>query len=309
MTISTSRLYSGTADLQSMLDLLVAVRPAERITDFPSVVDLRELLALPAVQDNTRLWFDAGDRLVGFALVDHYQNLRFEFDPQAVSPGIESEIVVWGEACIRRAMQATGEPLTLDASCRDDDTGRIALLERHGFIQEALRSLHMIRSLHEPIPTPQLPAGFSIRHVAGEHEVEDLVALHRAAFGTENMTVEERLAMMRVPDYDAELDLVAVAPDGRLAAYCMCLISQEENARTGRNEGYTDPVATHPDFQRRGLAKALLLTGLHKLKQCGMDAALLGTSSANTAMQRTAQAVGFRVQSTTLWFSKPVAYD
>ena len=200
----------------ALYDLLVAVRPAKRIADYPSAVDLRELLALPAVQDNTRLWFDAADRLVGFAFVDHYQNLRFEFDPQVLSPGIEAEIVAWGVDCIRRVMQATGESFTLDASCREDDTGYIALLERHGFIQEALRSVHMVRSLYDPIPAPHLPAGFSIRHVTGEHEVDALVALHRAAFGTEHMTVEERLAMMRVPDYELELDLVVVAPDGRL---------------------------------------------------------------------------------------------
>jgi len=286
-----------------MLGLLIAVRHAERIADYPGAVDLRELLALPVVQDNTRLWFDAADRLVGFALVDHYNNLCFEFG----DPGIEAEIVDWGVQCIRRAIQATGEALTLDASCSADNTGRRALLERHGFIQEAMRSVHMTRSLHGPFPVPQIPAGFSIRHVAGEHEVEALVALHRAAFGTENMTLEERLAMMRVPDYDAELDLVAVAPAGQLAAYCMCSISREENARTGRNEGYTDPVATHPDFQRRGLAKALLLMGLRTLQQRGIDTACLGTSSDNVAMQRTAQAAGFRVQSTTLWFSKPVS--
>ncbi len=288
-----------------MLDLLVAVRPAERIAGYPSAVDLRELLALSVVQDNTRLWFDADDQLVGFALVDHYNNLCFEFEDS----GIEAEIVDWGVQCIRRAMQATGEALTLDASCRADNTERLALLERHSFIREAQHSVHMVRSLHKPIPTPQLPAGFSIRHVTGEHEVEALVTLHRAAFGTETMTVEERLAMMRTPDYDVELDLVAVAPDGQLAAYCMVLISQEENAQTGRNEGYTDPVATHPDFRRHGLARALLLTGLHKLKQRGMDTACLGTSSENIAMQQAAQAVGFRVQSTTLWFSRPVSQD
>ncbi len=303
MTTLPSCPYSGLADLQLMLDLLVAARPAERIADYPGAVDLRELLALPVVQDNTRLWFDADNRLVGFALVDHYNNLLFEYSDS----GIEAEIVDWGVQCIRRAIQATGEEMTLDASCRADDTERRALLERHGSIQETLCSVHMTRSLHAPIPAPHLPSGFSIRHVTDEHEVEALVALHRAAFGTENMTVEERLAMMRAPDYEPELDLLAVAPDGRLAAYCMVSISQEENAQTGRNEGYTDPVATHPDFQRHGLAKALLLTGLHILQQRGIDTALLGTSSANVAMQRTAQAVGFQVQSTTLWFSKPVS--
>jgi ribosomal protein S18 acetylase RimI-like enzyme len=120
------------------------------------------------------------------------------------------------------------------------------------------------------------------------------------------MTIEERLAMMRVPEYEAALDLLAVAPDGSLAAYCMCTISQEENERTGRQEGYTDPVATHPDYQRLGLAQALLLTGCHELKQRGMETAVLGTSSQNIPMQRTAKAVGFQVQSTKLWFAKPV---
>jgi hypothetical protein len=33
---------------------------------------------------------------------------------------------------------------------------------------------------------------------------------------------------------------------------------------------------------------------------------VLGTGSDNIAMQRLAQAAGFRVRSATLWFSKPV---
>ena len=292
-----------------MLDLLLAARPAGRITDYPSMVDLHEVLALTHVQDNTRLWFDAQDQMVAFAFVDHYSNLWFEFDPQAAQPDTESEIVAWGVECVRRAIQERGKSQPLHASCHDDRIERIALLERHGFVRQKGHALHMVRSLNEPIPNPQVPAGFGIRHVTGEHEVEALVALHRAAFGTENMTVQERLAMMGVPEYDSELDLLAIAPEGRFAATCMCSISQEENERTGRNEGYTDPIATHPDFQRRGLARALLLAGFLKLKQRGMDVAGLGMSDKNMAMQRTAQAVGFRVQSTTLWFSKPVSQD
>jgi mycothiol synthase len=120
------------------------------------------------------------------------------------------------------------------------------------------------------------------------------------------MTVEERLSMMRVPEYDPELDLLAIAPDGKFAAYCTCAISQTENVNTGRNEGYIDTIATHPDFQRRGLARALLLTGLRLLKERGMDTAVLGTSSENMAMQPAAGAVGFDMQSTTLWFAKPI---
>jgi len=152
----------------------------------------------------------------------------------------------------------------------------------------------------------KLPTGFAIRHVAGEHEVEALVALHRAAFGTENLTVEDRLSWMRTPEYDPTLDLMAVTPDGALAAYCMCHISHEENARSGRSEGYTDPIATHPAFQLRGLARALLLTGLDLLRPRRVETAVLGTSSDNFAMQQTALSVGFCVQMTKLWFAKPL---
>ena len=299
------RPYSSAQDLQTMVDLLIAVRSPDRITDYPSIVDLQEALALPRVQDQTRLWF-AADKLVGFAFVDPYNNLSFEFDPQSAFPSTASEIIEWGMSCVLRVMQDCGGSSTLNTGCRGDDGERIALLKRHGFVEQEMRTLHLVRSLDEPLPEPHLPPGFHIRHVAGEHEVEALVALHRAAFATKKMTVALRLAMMRVPEYDSGLDLLVVAPDGRLAATCMCSISQEENARTGRKEGYTDPIATHPDFQRRGLARALLRTGFQKLRQRGMNTAVLHTSSKNVAMQQAAQAVGYRVGWTKLWFAKPV---
>lgn len=306
MTRLTSRLFGGPADTQAMIDFLLATREPARVTDFPSVVDLHELLALPVVQQNTRLWLDEQERLAGYAFVDHYQNLRFEFAEQHAPVDIVDEMVAWGETCLRRAMQASGAILTLDASCRADDETQIKRLEQHGFVRQQIRSLQMARSLHEPIPAPLLPAGFRIRSVTGEEEVEALVALHRAAFGSTEMTVEERLAMMRVPEYDPALDLLVIAPDGRFAATCFCAISSVENARSGRQEGYADPIATHPDFQRRGLARALLLAGLSLLRGRDLDTAVLGTSSDNIAMQKTAAAVGFQVVATTVWFAKAV---
>jgi ribosomal protein S18 acetylase RimI-like enzyme len=293
-------------DLQSMLDLLVSTRPADRITDFPGIVDLHELLALADVQENTRLWVDRNDHLAAFAFVDRYQNLQFEIEAHSASFDLEAQIVAWGVECVRSGILASGEAGTLDASCRADDIQRIELLERNGFARQAITSVQMARSLAAPIAAPELPAGFFIRSVAGEHEAPVLVELHRAAFGSEFMTIEERLAMMRVPDYDAALDLLVIAPDGRMAAYCLCSISQEENQRSGRKEGYTDPVATHPDFQGLGLARALLLHGLQMLKERGMDTARLGTSSDNLAMQRTAKAAGYQIISTRLWFTRPV---
>jgi mycothiol synthase len=299
----TSRPYAGADDLQKIVGLLCRVRPAEWIADYPGPTDLHELLSLPAVQANTRLWLDKG-QIVAFALVDSYNNLVFE--RREADSNLQAEMIDWGVEFVKRKPHGAEEPLTLDASCREADSDRIILLERHGFVRQPVRSLHLARSLREPIPPPTLPAGFEIRPLKGRDEVEEWVRLHRATFGTEHMTVGERLAMMSGTDYSPDLDLVMVGPGGRLAAYCMCQIFREENARTGRNEGYTDPVATHPAHQRRGLARALLLTGLRLLQERGVETATMGTSSENGKMQQAAKAVGFRVESATVWFAKPV---
>ncbi|MBN2051818.1 MAG: GNAT family N-acetyltransferase [Spirochaetales bacterium] len=303
---SESRLFRGAQDLQFMIDLVLRVRPARRITDYPSPEDLREVLSLAEVRRYTRLWFDAEEQPTGFAFVDQSNNLCFDFDRQRAGPGIEGEMVTWGEQCLRDRMAEGGNRITLDASCREDDREKVAFLEDCGFRRQNLRTLHLLRSLDQPIPEPRLPEGFSVRVVEGEHEAAALVELHRAAFGTEEMTVEERLAMMRVPGYNREMDLLVVAPDGRLAAYCLCSISEEENERTGRKAGYTDPVATRPEYRRLGLAKALLLTGLRALKARGMDTAALGTSSENESMLKAAESVGFRIESSWLWYAKVV---
>ena len=300
--LTTSRPYAGHADTVAMLDL-VRARPKERFDDFPGMIDLQELLGVEAIQASTRLWEDGERRVMGYAILDE-TSLICE-----VSPGTEAEvfpeIVAWAEERLRTIPHAEDAPRMLEASCREQDTVWLELLEHHGFVRQDEGAVHMRRSLVEALPDPILPPGFVIRPIAGEQEVEAHVTLHRAAWGTENMTVEYRLSMMRTPSYDQALDLVAAAPDGRLVAYCMCYISAEENELSGRRDGNTDPMCTRPDFQRRGLAKALMVTGMKLLRARGMEAARLSTRRDNIAMQRAAEGVGFQVDFRTVRLARP----
>ncbi|NJC98578.1 MAG: hypothetical protein C3F07_03945 [Anaerolineales bacterium] len=296
MSHITSRLYEGEKDLQVILDLLTKVRPEEHLSDYPVKVDIEEDLASETVRANTWLWFDEG-QTVGWAYVDVFNNLRWEVDSQ-YEEVLGAEIVAWGEACILKD-PTDGGTATLDASCRDA-AARISFLKRHGFRQTEDTSVHMTRTLSDPIPEPKLPQGFVLRPIKGTEEAEAVASMHRAAFGSDYMTTENRLAIMNTSEYDPSLDLLVIAPDGMVAAYCTCSVNDQTKV------GSSDPVATHPDHQRMGLARALLLRGMQILKERGMESAQLGTRGDNIAMQKTAESVGFTVKYQTIWFSKEV---
>ena len=263
--------------------------------------DLEESLSIRSVRATTRLW-RVDCKLVAFAFVDDYNNLRFEIDLHSSSEQLQKEIVAWGAACIRDRNAESGQDNTLDASFSAYDTWQIEMPEKHGFKREHVRTLRYSRSMYEDLPVHPLPAGFWLRRVKGEQEVEGLVDLHRAAFGTDNMTVEKRLAIMRVPGYQQELDLVVTAPNGELAACCICGLDEEDETI-----GYTDPLATHPRFQRLGLGSAIITAGMLTLKNRGARVVELGTSSQNLPMQKLAESLGFILVSEKLWFSKKVS--
>ncbi len=296
-----TRPYHHPDDLAAVLDL-VRARPASRVDDYPSLVDLQELLCQAEIQANSRLWFADGARLAGYAFNDHYPDfsgISFAFAPQYAETG--GEMITW---CLENFRQHRREQAAqIQLSVAPEDTDRIELLEAHGFKEEAWSLVKMTRPLSDLIPAPQLPEGFSIRSFRGEEEMDEWVALHRAAFGTQNMTVDHRRAWMQAPGYTPALDLVAVAPNGMLTAYVYYSFHPEENDLSGNQTGSVDSAGTLPIYRRMGLARALLLAGLPVLKACGMETASLTTASYNVAMQRAAYQTGFRQTGKILYYA------
>jgi mycothiol synthase len=297
MNTISSRTYKDETDMQVMLDLVAKTRPAKHINDYPVKVDIEENLASAVVRSNTRLWFE-NSQPVAWAYVDLFNNLRWEVESQ-LGEIIGAEIVEWGQSCIRKTL-AENQSAMLDASCSEDSSERISFLIKHGFSQTQDTTVHLVRYLCEPIPDPLLPAGFIIRPIQGKEEAEAVAASHRAAFGTEHMTTESRLVIMNTSDYDSSLDLVVIAPDGTIAGNCICSVNEKQK------KGFTDPLSVHPTFQCMGLARSLLFSGMRMLKERGMESAHLGTSGYNTAMQKTAESAGFKVEYRTIWFSKEI---
>ena len=270
------------------------------------------MLPRPATDSerNARVWEDPAGTLVGLALVwpptySVYLLVSPTHDPaRGGNQALLEQLLAWLVQRAREIARARHEPVTLQARPRDRDVAFVTLLERHGFVRKDASTLKYRRSLADPISGPAPPTDFVIRQVRGEEEADACAALHREAFGTPYMQAADRVAVMRDPDYLAELDLVAVAPDGALAAFVRGGIDREESRYTGVLTGYTDPVGTRGAFRNLGLARALLCEAFRRLRDRGVRVACVATGSWNIPMQRLAESVGYELDHQVLTYAR-----
>ena len=162
--------------------------------------------------------------------------------------------------------------------------------------------------LREPPSKDEVVVGFREQTAAVAVGVQALV--ERAAMEGTHLIIEGahvvpgfldlepwRERILCTPGYAPDLDLVAVAPDGRVAAFAILWLGP---AVAGRREGHFEPVGTRPEFRRRGLARALLLDGMRRLRAAGATHALVETEDvregANGLYQTVLQDSGVRTR-------------
>jgi len=150
----------------------------------------------------------------------------------------------------------------------------------------------MLRSLDEPIPESALPTGCQVRAVADAGEVSNRAAAqcevwHPWTVG--NVSDDDYARLMRLPGYHRELDVVAVTPDGVIAAYVNGWIDPVNRI------GDFGPVGARLAYRRQGLTRAVLLEGLRRMQARGMDRVCVSTGVSNTPALRLYESVGFKI--------------
>ena len=131
--------------------------------------------------------------------------------------------------------------------------------------------------------------------------MEAYVALHQAVFESKNMTIGWRSRALQRPEYIPDLDLVVVAPDERLAAFCVCWLTKDSDGRIG---GQVEPLGVHADFRKLGLGRAILVEGLKRLRAKGAESIYVQTDNYRNAAFRLYEAVGFQVIQDILMYRK-----
>ncbi|HNR97680.1 MAG TPA: GNAT family N-acetyltransferase, partial [Anaerolineae bacterium] len=223
--------------------------------------------------------------------------------PQAQWTGIEEEALEWAQARLDALHAAAPERWKDHLTClaRLDDAERVGFLERGGFVPGKYVEVNHIRPLTDPIVDVPVPDGYEVRAVAGRHEFDERSAVDHAVWGQwqpGKLSGQDYLRLTQLPGYDGRLDIVAVGPEGRIAAYV-----------NGWNDvvnriGDFGPVGTRAEYRQRGLGKAVLTECLRQMEACGMERVCVSTGENNTAARRLYESVGFRVVNRTGEFER-----
>ncbi|MEO8883799.1 MAG: N-acetyltransferase [Devosia sp.] len=277
--------YRGKPDLAEVLRL-AAADPASHI----HLVDLPYRLCSWGLDDsrNVGVWADGDGHMIGFAVVQPpFQTLDMTIQRHPENAELIDTIVRWALQRFRDlAKEETADRQSLYISVPQNEI-LIEQLERHGFSREPWFFVHQHMML-EDLTLHRASTGYDIRSLKGIDEVEAYVELHRAAFGSKNMTAEWRRRMLQHELYVPELDLVAVASDGTLAGFCICWIDGD------RKQGQIEPLGVHPNHQRAGLGVALVCEAVGRLRRLGAKSAGVYSYSVDDAAQATYRAAGFK---------------
>jgi GNAT superfamily N-acetyltransferase len=216
------------------------------------------------------LLIGSGDVLVAWAWLELPGHLGAQIDP--VHPSVAGHVVDW-------FLENAGDD-SLTAQVSDGDVAIQTALASAGFAElEGAPYFLDMRQVAAPCHIT-LADGYGIRSVRPD-EAATRARLHRAAWepgklpfgpghrpdfpaGAESSFSEDSYELVQSTwPYRSELDLVAVAPDGTLAASCIAWLDDA----TGAAE--IEPVGTDPAHRGLGLAAALCLAAVQRVSELG----------------------------------------
>jgi ribosomal protein S18 acetylase RimI-like enzyme len=299
----TEHTFSGNSDLQAMAEL-VRQFPDENI----HVVDLPYRLCSWSFDypENIRLWTKEDGQLLAWAVLQvPFWKIDYAYNPEFQNT-LHPQILKWADEQARRIVGTpSGHPAWFVAVL-PSQTDRKGDLEEAGFTSQenvgenSWTQVLMKHSMQSPNEV-KLADGFHIRPLHGASEVNAYVELHRSVFESKNMTVEWRNRTLQRAEYIPNLDLVAVAPDGQLAAFCISWLAEDEK---GTISGQIEPLGVHAEYRRLGLGQAILSEGLRRLQSKGAGQICVQTDHYRNAAFKLYESSGFHVIQDILMYRK-----
>ena len=260
--------------------------------------------------ENISLWFDENQQLVAWAVLQSpFWTIDYVCHPEQESH-LHPEILSWAD---QRAQATLNTPYARPAWFMMVFSGqehRIRDLEKAGFKcqsdvgEDSWSKVLMRRSSQTPVKEYKpRSAGFTVRSLAGEKEVQKYVDLHQSVFESKNMTLDWRMRTLQHPDYMPELDIVVESSNGKLAAFCICWFDKKSMA------GHVEPLGSHKDFRQYALGRVALSEGLRRLQSLGAQNIFVETDNYRNTAFRLYESFDFQVIQDVLVYRKDYETD
>jgi len=214
-----------------------------------------------------RLWENGAGEIVGVTCIEHPDPTHSQFGEIFVQrhpehPELLDEMIAIGESLYMDPRRGRVHLWAFDA-----DEALIRVLRARGFHRKEEPVAHLLECEIRDLPPPELPRGYHLLSMADVNDIDKRREIFGRSFNHEDPrewpSPFAYRELQRAPDYRKEYDLFIVAPDGGYAACCIVWHDKKNQI------GYLEPLGTHPDHRRKGLANAILQEGLRRLWRDG----------------------------------------
>lgn len=221
---------------------------------------------------NITVWEDDGE-IVGVVHYEHRLGEAF-FQTHPDHTDLKPTMLDCAEVNLRAANEEGH--VNLKAYVNDFDAELETIVRSRGYIPRPdwNRPLYEFR-VTAPIPSRALPEGFKLRSLADDNDLRKVDRVLWRGFNHQGEppadSLEGRRKMQSGPNYRKDLTVVVQDSGGAFVAYCgMWYVPELKYA-------YVEPVATDPDYRRRGLGKAAVMEGIRRCAFEGAEVAYVGS--------------------------------
>lgn len=274
---------TGREALLLVSELLQRVRRADPVLSVWEAADPQWWWRKPRDSDGIEQLFWVGsDGPVAGVWLTRWET-TWQCDPILVPGGALDPAHVWAGALAQVRAHVEGE---VEVPVKDDDRVLTALLRDAGLTEGYVDTTGWL-PVADRVAVETPATGFTLvdrsdQPSGSPHPMRD----------RNGAAVQERL--LQCPLYDPSLDLAVETDDGEVAGYCLCWFDPVTKV------GLVEPVRVEDAHQRRGLARAMLTTGIDRLARRGAERVKVSWGSEGAGALY--QGVGFVPESTATWF-------
>ncbi len=247
------------------------------------------------MEQMTFLWETADGKLAAILHATDPGEAFHHIHPDFRSFDLESRMYAVAEEHLS-GVDAAGRRRLLTLADEGDHL-RVEVLEARGYVQRDVTVHHWMRDLDGPLPEAPASDGYTIRSMGDAREYESRAWASWRAFHADEPDDgfgggDWFANLQSAPLYRRDLDIVAEAPNGEIAAFAT--IFYEDVNRSA----VCVLVGTAAEHWRRGLGKAVLTEGFRRLQSVGCTRVFAnGYDAPANALYKSALGSGYRSNS------------